>query len=357
MDICPLMFTGLLTIYLSILKKGKGYCTLMHTIQTALGFGASEKAKFKLHCIEFLEKHGWKSFHDAFPQISRATVFRWRKQFEDAGKLLNALVPKSTRPHKTRKMNIPVPLLGFLKVMRQQHPHLSKYKLKPFLDAWCQTQGIQSGSVSWIGKVLSRHQLFFGKRKRVYHRRRHSRSGYVIRRTPNPNTVPLGYLQVDGVKVYWAGKKLLFLTALELKTRTAWVKMVPTFSSFHARLFLQEIIASLQYPLHSIHMDNGSEFQFLFDQAVTQLNLAHLWSPPKSPKIHSHIERFNGVFQNEFIDYYVDMAVVEPKRFLTELNAWINWYNTKRPHHSLGLMTPYQYLLHLQKGEKSLKCQ
>ncbi|MBI4990654.1 transposase [Candidatus Gottesmanbacteria bacterium] len=139
-------------------------------------------------------------------------------------------------------------------------------------------------------------------------------------------------------------------------TRTAWVKMVPTFSSSHARLFLQEIRASIPYPLHSIHTDNGSEFQSLFDQAVAQLNLTHLWSPPRSPKIHSHIERFNGVLQNEFIDYYVDMAIVEPLKFRQQLTDWILWYNTKRPHHALQLMTPYQYLVHLQKGAESLKC-
>lgn len=333
----------------------RGYRTLMHSIDTALGFGASEKAKLKLHCIEFFQRHGWHSFHDAFPHISRSTLFRWKKHFEDSGRRLNSLVPKSTRPHRTRHMDVPVILLGFLKAIRQQHPHLSKYKLKPFLDAWCQTQGLPLRSVSWIGKVLTRHQLFFGHRKRIYHRRKQSRSGYVIKRTPNPNTVPLGYLQVDGVKVYWAGEKILFLTALELKTRTAWVQIVPTFSSAKARSFLQKIIHALPYPVHSIHTDNGSEFQFLFDQAIVQLKLTHLWSPPRSPKIHSHIERFNGILQDEFIDYYVDMAIVEPDRFGEKLAAWVKWYNTDRPHHSLNLMTPYQYLVQLQKGGKSPK--
>lgn len=327
-----------------------GYRILMHSLNTALGFGQSQKAAFKLHCIEFFEKHRWKAFHDAFPHVSRATIFRWRKSFNQSRRRLNSLVPKSTRPHETRQMSVPAELLSFLKVTRQQHPHLSKYKLKPFLDAWCQKHDLPTYSVSWIGKVLNRYQLFFGKRKKVYRRRRQARSGYTIRRTPNPKNVPLGYLQFDGLVVYWAGEKILFLTALELKTRTAWVKIVPTLSSYHAKLFLESILDQISYPLHSIHTDNGSEFKALFDQAIVKLKLTHLWSPPRSPKIHSHIERFNGIIQQEFIDYHIDTAFTDRQLFQNQLNDWITWYNNQRPHHSLNLMTPHQYLLHLQKG-------
>lgn len=328
----------------------------MHSLNTALGFGESEKAAFKLHCIEFFAKHRWKAFHDGFPQVSRSTIFRWQKQYLASGKRLNVLVPQSTRPKTKRQMAVKGEILDFLRSMRQQYPHLSKYKLKPFLDAFCEKQGLSVRSVSWIGKVLSRYQLFFGSRQRIYRRRRSSRSGYMIKRTPNPNQLTLGYLQFDGVKVYWAGQKLLFLTAIELKTRWAWVKIVPTFSSFHARTFLEEIIGMLNFPIHSIHTDNGSEFKALFDAAILELELTHLWSPPRSPKIHSHIERFNGTLQSEFVDYHVDTAMVEPQIFRKQLQSWVDWYNTKRPHHSLKLLTPYQYLLNLQKGAESLKC-
>jgi len=333
-----------------------GYRILMHSLNTALGFGASEKAAFKLHCIEFFDKHGWRSFHDAFPHVSRSTIFRWKKKYHETGKYLNALVPKSTRPHNTRQMHVPSSLLGFIRAMRKQHPHLSKYKLKPFLDVWCTEQGLPKYSVSWIGKVLNRYQLFFGIRKRVYKRRKQSRSGYTIKRTPNPKQAKLGYLQFDGVIVYWVGEKVLFLTALELKTRTAWVKIVPSLSSHHAKLFLEEILRQCSYPIHTIHTDNGSEFKKVFDQAVVDLRLIHLWSKPRSPKIHSHIERFNGVIQREFIDYHIDTAVIDPETFQGQLDYWITWYNTQRPHHSLGLMTPKQYLLNLQKEDRSPKC-
>lgn len=331
------------------------YRTLMRTLETALGFGASERAKFRLHCLKLLDKYGWEGIHDAFPHMSRATVYRWRKQFLDSGKRLNALVPKSTRPKKTRAMAVPAEILSFLRAMREQHPHLSKYKLKVFLDEWCGAKGFPVSSVSWIGKVISRYQLFFRLRIPVRRRRKRSRSGYTIRKTPNPDTVRLGYLQLDGVTLYWLGKKLVFLTALELKTRKAWVRLVPTANSLHAKTFLLSILSELVFPLHTIHTDNGSEFHALFDQIVRELDLTHLWSPPRAPKVHSHIERFNGVFQDEFVNYHLDTAIADPQQFQQDLKTWLTWYNTQRPHHALNLMSPNQYLLHLEKGAKSLK--
>lgn len=217
------------------------------------------------------------------------------------------------------------------------------------------SRGEQSHSVSWIGKVISRYQLFFQVRRPARKRRKRSRSGYTIRRTPNPDKVKLGYLQLDGITVYWLGKKLVFLAALELKTRKAWVKLVPTASSFHAKAFLLSILSELPFSLHTIHTDNGSEFHALFDQVVRQLKLTHLWSPPRTPKVHSHIERFNGVLQDEFVNYHLDTAVTDRQQFQKELETWLTWYNTQRPHHALNLMSPDQYLQHLEKGAESLK--
>lgn len=332
-----------------------GYRTLMKTLETSLGFGVSQKAQFRLRCIELLETHGSTAVVTAFPHVSQASVYRWKKKFYDSGRKLNSLIPKSTSPHNRRSMHVPYEILVFLKGMRVKYPHLSKYKLKVFLDEFCRDKDIPAYSVSWIGKVISRHQLFFATRKPVRSRRRRvSRSGYTIKRTPSPDKVKLGYLQLDGITIYWLGQKLVFLTALELKTRRVWVSLVPTASSFHAKALLMRVLDECGHPIHTIHTDNGSEFHALFDQAIRQLNLLHLWSPPRTPKVHSHIERFNGVFQEEFANYHLDEAITDKKAFKTRLNQWLIWYNTRRPHHSLNLKNPTQYLVHLQSQKKGV---
>ncbi|PIW06788.1 hypothetical protein COW38_04235, partial [Candidatus Collierbacteria bacterium CG17_big_fil_post_rev_8_21_14_2_50_45_7] len=316
----------------------RGYRALMKTINGALGFDASEVAKFRLRCIELFAKHGFDGVHTAFPQVSLRSLYRWRQVYLRQEKRLVSLLPKSTRPKQIRQMTPPAEVLSFLRSVREQHPHLSKYKLKVFLDAWCLERGLPGHSVSWIGKVIARYKLFFGTRKNLRKKRRKSRSGYIIKRTPNPDKIPLGYLQLDGVKVYWAGKEVLFLTALELKTRKAWAVVVPTINSKWARAFLLLILTKLDFPIHSIHTDNGSEFKAVFDQAVQELNLTHLWGVPRKPKIQAHIERFNGIFQEEFVSYHIEEAILNKPEFQISLTNWLTWYNQERPHHSLGML-------------------
>jgi transposase InsO family protein len=169
--------------------------------------------------------------------------------------------------------------------------------------------------------------------------------------------VPLGYLQLDGVKVCWNGETCYFLSALEVKTRRAWVVRCPRINSLHAKRLLETVLGQVSYTIHTIHTDNGSEFKAYFDQAVQDLKLTHLWSPPRTPKVHAHMERFNKTLQEEFVDYHIDDAFIDPELFNQKLTQWLVYYNTIRPHHSLGLLTPHQYLVHLQKEDaQSLKC-
>ena len=62
------------------------------------------------------------------------------------------------------------------------------------------------------------------------------------------------------------------------------------------------------------------------------------------------MERFNWTIQDEFINYEIDTAENYPEVFNQKLNQWLTYYNTIRPHQSLGYMTPQQYLVQLQKG-------
>lgn len=271
----------------------KQYVEVMHTINSVLALDANPKAQLRLRCIELLETHSFKAVAVAFPGISRASVYRWRRKYLTSRKTLSGLLAQSTKPQKVRQMVVPIQVLGFLKQLREEYPHLSKYKLKPFLDVWCAEQNLPKYSVSWIGKVLSRHELFFNTRKRVKRQRRRPRSGYRVYRAPNTSHLKIGYLQLDGVKVCWNGQTCLFLSALEVKTRTAWAKRVNHLSSLETKVFLEEILLELPYSIHTIHTDNGSEFKALFDKAVEELKITHLWSPPRTPKVHAHIERFN----------------------------------------------------------------
>jgi len=100
--------------------------------------------------------------------------------------------------------------------------------------------------------------------------------------------------------------------------------------------------------------DNGSENLGEFDQQLEKDQIPHYFSYPRCPKINTYIERYNRTLQEEFIDSNLD--IIHDKKLLHQkLSKYLIWYNTKRPHKSLDLKSPLQYLL--EKGgmlQKSL---
>lgn len=331
--------------------KTEQYDWFMTTINTALGFDSNDKAKLKLRVIEVFEKSGLEATQLAFPGISRRTIYRWRKQFIDSNRKLLSLLPKSTKPNKVREMVVSYRILGFIKELRKKYPRISKHKIKPFLDIFCEENNLRKYSVSWIGKVINRYQFFFNTRKCVRRKRSNKKQVTRVKYCPKQKDIKLGYLQLDGIKVYFEGRNYYFLSCIELKSRQSWAKRVGSLSSKNAKIFLEEILNSVDYLIHTIQTDNGSEFKGYFDQAIEQLqNIKHVWSYPKSPKTNGYVERFNWTVQDEFINYEIDSASYDLKLFDEKLKDWMIYYNQIRPHQSLGYMTPQQYLVQLQKG-------
>lgn len=338
--------------------KDQDYHSFMKSIDHILGFDSSNKAKVKLRCIELLEAHGWEAVVLAFPQVSRASVYRWKKRFDGSGRQLSSLKPHSTKPKQVRQMQVPSEILSFIKLMRRKYPKLSKYKLKPFLDEYCQDHGLPCYSVSWIGKVINRYGFFFNHGRQVVKRRTNQQKEKTrVKRCPKAHTIKLGHLQLDAIIIYFQGVRLCYLTAVELKTRQAWVKRVTSISSLTTTQFLSEIIGSVDYQVHTIQTDNGSEFEANFRQTLKHLAILQLNSYPKSPKTQAYVERFNWTLQDECLYYHLDKILENPKLLDQAVNQWLTWYNTSRPHQGLHYQTPKQvldYQLAKLKG-KSLK--
>lgn len=327
------------------------YLQFMKTVNNCLKFQASDIAQFRYRCLLIYETQGLIGVQLAFPGVSGRSLSRWYSNYLKSGKKLNSLQPKSTRPKYCRQMVVPAKILSFLKAMRQQYPSLSKYKLKIFLDEFCLQEGLSTFSVSWIGKVIKRNSFFFTNRKTIRRKQRTENKSRILY-CPKADRVNLGYLQVDGVKVVWEGQTLYFFCALEIVSRQAFAKRVVSPSSLQAKLFLLEIKTKIGYPIHTIQTDNGSEFEKYFDQALKELTINHLWSRPHSPKVNGFVERFNGTLQQEFINYHLDLSTIDKPLFDRKLSEWLVYYNTRRPHHSLHLKTPYQKLLELKQMEK-----
>ena len=91
----------------------------------------------------------------------------------------------------------------------------------------------------------------------------------------------------------------------------------------------------------TIVMDNGPEFTsraLLAWRQETEVNL-HFIQPGK-PMENAIVESFNGKVRDECLNqhYFVDLGHV--RRIIEE---WSAYYNTRRPHTSLGFQTPEEY--------------
>jgi hypothetical protein len=326
----------------------------MTTLQTVLGFDTSNKAKLRFHVLSVFYASGWKGVRLAFPHLSRSTLYRWKKVYEDAGKRLNSLIPKSTRPRQTRVMQVSLPVFSLIKTLREQYPRMGKAKIKLFVDAFCQKESLPTFSESKIGKIIKRNNLFYagriqGKKSRLSQIKRKR-----IKLCPQLKDVKPGYLQVDGFKFYYLEKYYYFLTAVEIVSKQAWVRLIPRLNSKQAELFLKEILLTSHYPIHTLQTDNGSEFKKYFEEAAKEAKLTHLFSYPKHPKTQGFVERFNWTVQDEFLFSFEDL-LLHPEDFHEELDKWVVYYNQVRPHQSLCYLTPYQYYQKDTKKEDCLK--
>ena len=129
-------------------------------------------------------------------------------------------------------------------------------------------------------------------------------------------------------------------------TRFAVAFAAATPSSRQATLALDALCHLLPAPPRFVLSDNGSEF--LGHQRLEERGITHWWTYPRSPKMNAHAERFNRTLQEQFVDYHEDLLFDDLADFNRKLADWLLFYNTERPHHSLRLHSPVQFLIQHQ---------
>lgn len=201
------------------LSRGN-YNSLMKLVSNSLRFDLSDPAKFRLHVLDHYYKFGWKSTVNAFG-VCKSTLYDWRNTFEISKRKINSLVPKSTRPIKTRKMATDFRIVEFIREVRETYGNVSKYKLKIFLDEYCKDLGLKTVSVSVVGKIIKRKHFFFERRTKSK-RKRFKLLSPRIKRAPK-ETLP-GYLEMDSITIYLFGKIYYFSTIIDIVTKFAWCK-------------------------------------------------------------------------------------------------------------------------------------
>jgi transposase InsO family protein len=319
----------------------------MKTIHTSLTFDTSDIAKYRFHCLTLFYKHGLEAVQDAFG-VRKSTLYDWKGVYENSGKKLSCLVPKSTRPKTTRMMVVNWRLESFIRSFRETYGNISKYKIKLFLDEYAKSLGTPSYSSSKIGKIIKRRGYFFEAKRKI----RRKKPNLTPRLKRGPKESLPGYIEMDSITLYVLCKKIYFISAIDVVTKFAFCKLVPVLSSRYTKEALVDFRRLYSHKIRVVQTDNGHEFLGEFQRYLEEERLLQQFIYPRSPKINGVVERFNRTVQEEFINR-CDELYFDLDTFSQKLTNYLTWYNTRRPHHSLKLETPEGYL---RKFTKSPKC-
>ena len=316
----------------------RGFRTFCKMMQQ---YDLSPEAQYRLSVLGWYFNEGEKnaSLTARHFRLHRNTIQKWLRIFDPHN--LKSLEPKARVPIHTYSKGHPVSYEQRAVALKKQYPYYGKEKIRVLLH----DEGIHV-SASWVGKMIKKYKLQYlwrtqesacNFKKTV--RKRKSR-----KRAPKlavPDKVGT-WLQLDTVVLYWQGKRVYVITAVDLTSRFAIAYAYATPSSKNARDFLQKI--QLFFPgnisIKMIQTDNGSEFLKYFHQECEKEKIEHTFSYPKCPKQNAYVERFNCTIQTECLKR---MDATKPLFALNQKIAnYLVEYNSIRPHQSLDYKRPIE---------------
>jgi putative transposase len=138
------------------------------------------------------------------------------------------------------------------------------------------------------------------------------------------------------------GRPFRALTVIDEGNREALaIELGTSIPSARVIRVLDELVRLYGRPVR-VRVDNGPEFvaeAFVEWCAAQGIGLGYI--QPGKPDQNAFIERFNRTFREEVLDAFL-FGSLEDVHAITD--AWLDTYNTERPHESLGQVPPLTFL-------------
>ena len=298
---------------------------------------ASERAKKRLLIISFWEKHGVEATIDAF-QVSRRTLFRWKAKLRTARGHVDGLNEKTTAPKQRRKREYSPGFLEKVLEIRRSHDRTGKKKIAVLLGV----------SESYAGRTLTdlkSRGLLPGDGRVSLMARTGRLVALRVKRRPRIRRKQKRGIEVDTIVRFVDGIKRYVYTAIDVEKKFALAAAYTNHSSRSAADFLSKLRTVAPFDITEVQTDNGSEFALRFEEACKAAGITHFHTYPRSPKMNAHVERFNRTLSEDFIRHHRASLRDDLHRFNESLIDWLLWYNTERPHESLGMLSPLRYIV------------
>ena len=310
--------------------------------EIAKGQMVSRQALMRLEWIIYYETKA--NYNTAFTcrhfGISGKTFYKYLNRFDSSD--FSSLEELSRAPKHVRQREITLEQEQRVIVLRKTYIRYGKEKLR---EEYREQFG-QDISAHKIYYTIRKHDLYPDKARIARSRKRSEsyRAKKRISQLKRRNRMILGHLvQVDTIVLNLFGLRRYIITAIDIFGKLAYARVYKNQSSFSSADFLKRLNYLLEDRVVNVQTDNGSEFAKYFERACGELDISHYFSRVRTPKDNAILERFNRTLQEEWLDEgnFCD-DIDEMNRRLTE---WLVFYNFKRRHHSLGNISPINYLI------------
>lgn len=167
--------------------------------------------------------------------------------------------------------------------------------------------------------------------KKSYHNPSHKRykRANVERVKYAPKCTREGYVEIDTIQIFTNGIRRYVFNAIDIYTKFEFCYCYDRNTENNAIDFVDKLVKVYPGEIKTIQTDNGSEYLHKFDKYICSLGIRHKYTYPRCPKINGCIERSNRTLRESFLSQH----------------EYLIWYNTKRPHQSIGDNTPMDYML------------
>ena len=224
--------------------------------------------------------------------------------------------------------------------LRRGMPWAGKSRIAPLLaERWPE----HALSEATVGRIL-RWAVANGRARpcsfcegRVAAKRRRGFTGAHARRW-KPRDRHVG-VQFDHMTLRIDGKTFKEFRAVCPKTRRQHARVYSWATAGVARSFLREVVEKLAPA--GIQVDGGSEFMGDFEDECEAQALPLKVLPPRSPELNGIVERANRTVRVEcWSQYRGELSCAAMNQALA---AYLDYYNNKRRHRSLGMKTPADF--------------
>jgi transposase InsO family protein len=264
--------------------------------------------------------------------VSRQTLHTWLARYEAQG--LDGLAERSHRPSSCPHQT-PAEVEAQVLEWRRLRPYWGPRRLVGEL----RRQGVDPlPSASAVYRVLVRAGVIAPVR--------HHRRDEAWRRWERGRPMELWQMDVVGGFLLADGSAVKALTGVDDHSRfCVSARLMPRERTQPVCDGLTAAMAAHGVP-EQILTDNGKVFtgrfhhppvEVLFDRICREQGVEHLLTQPRSPTTTGKVERFHRTLRVEFDTTQVFTSITAAQGALDE---WVTYYNTQRPHQSLGDVTP-----------------